>query len=183
MAVAPLIPVEETRSDSGARWEMVVPKMVRPDRAQQETAGTAAPAQYRRDDTYLPISIPTASDSRNPFAPSLSRVFAALGRRTRSLWSGPSQPVDTTPISFLDAQRLALESSRSSRVQVLQLNAPSFSTPARNQLARIEDVPGRHARREPLLSKIASTLDNHRGSIEPALAIGHRDKPGSIYSI
>jgi len=183
MAVVPLIPREETRSDSNARWEMVVPKMVRADRVSQDPAGPAPHAQQRQGEKYLPISIPTTSDLRSPFPPSLSKLFAALGRRTRSLLAGPSKPIGTTPISVLGAPRFALANGRSSHFQVLQLNAPGFPIPAQNQIVRIGDIPGRNARRELLLSKITTALDSRRESIDSRLAMSHQDEPGSPYSI
>lgn len=156
----------KTRSDSNARWEMVVPKMVRTDRGSKALTA-ALTTDYRNGNINSPISIPTLSSLENARPPLLSRAFAVMERCTRSLLAGSSKPIDTTPISFLDAPRLALANGRFRRLQVLQLNAPSLQIPSENQIAKVEDIQDRRAVREMLLSKITSTLRSRAGSVAP----------------
>lgn len=159
----------ETRPDSNARWEMVVPKMVRADRGSK--ALTTAPiTDYSNGEIYSPISIPTLTCLENARPPLFSKAFAAIERCTRSLLGGPSKPIDTRSIFFLDSPRLALANGRSNRSQVLQLNAPSFPIPSGNEIAKIEDTQDRRAVREMLLSKITTTLRSRSGSVDSRLA-------------
>ena len=124
MAVTPLSG-PETRSDSNARWEMVVPKMVRPDPGSK--ALVPAPITgYRNGATYSPMSLPTLTHLENARSPLLSRAFAVIERRAKALLAGPSKPTDAI-------------SGRSSRLQVLPLNGASFRIPSETQIARIED--------------------------------------------
>ena len=165
----------ETRSDSNARWEMVVPKMVRADRGSK--ALTAAPiSDYGKGDIHSPISVPTLTCLENARPPLLTRAFAVIERCTRSLLAAPGKPIDTSPIFFLDSPRLALANGRSNRSQVLQLNAPSFPTPSENQFAKIEDLQDRRAVRELLLSKITRTLRSRSGNVDPRLAMNHQEE-------
>ena len=174
----PPIDRPETRSDSKARWEMVVPKMVRADHGSK--ALTAPITDNRNGDIYPPFSIPTWTCIDNAQRPLLSRAFAAIGRRTRSLLAGPAKTVDAVPVwPRPDSSRLALANGRASRFQVLQLSAPSSSISAENQIALPEGIEGiedRHAARELLLSKITSTLRSHSRSVVPI-----EDEPGSPY--
>jgi len=149
----------ETRCDSDARWEMVVPKMVRPDRGSK--ALPAAPINaYRNREIYPPIYTPTLISLDHVRTPLLSRAFAAVGRYTRLLLAGPAKTVDVIPLwSRLDPPGFALANGRASRLQVLQLSAPSPSISAEN-IAQQEGTKDRHAVRELLLSKITSTLRN-----------------------
>jgi hypothetical protein len=194
VAVPPLIQKPETWPESSARWEMVVPKMVRADRVSQALT-KAAPFtdQLRNGDVCLPISIPTFASLDTLLPPFLSRALAVIGRRTRSLLAGPAKPVDAVPSwSRLDSPRLALASGRASRLQVLQLNTPSSPMPGENQFATNENTNERHAARELLLSKIARTARGRSQRVDSTLAINHqeerwpkvpiRDEPGSPHS-
>jgi hypothetical protein len=147
----------ETRCDSDARWEMVVPKMVRPDRG-PIALPTAPITDNRNRDIYPPIYTPTLTSLDDIRTPLLSRAVAAIGRCTRLLLAGPAKTIDAIPFwSRLDSPGFALANGRASRLQVLQLSAPSPSISAEN-LARQESTKDRHAVRELLLSKITSTL-------------------------
>jgi len=147
----------ETRCDSDARWEMVVPKMVRPDRASKALPRAPITDNCNRD-IYPPIYTPTLTCLDNIRAPLLSRAFAAIGRRTRLLLAGPAKTIDAIPFwSRLDSPACALANGRASRLQVLQLSAPSPSTSAES-IAQREGPKDRLAVRELLLSKITSTL-------------------------
>lgn len=156
IAVTPL-ERPEARRDSDARWEMVVPKMIRPDRG--SIALPAAPITDNRNrDIYPPIYTPTLTSLDNTRTPLLSRAFAAIGRRTRLLLAGPAKTIDAIPFwSRLDSPEFALANGRVSRLQVLQLSAPTPSVSAEN-IAQGEGTKDRHAVRELLLSKITSTL-------------------------
>jgi hypothetical protein len=171
----PPIRKPETRSDSDVRWEMVVPKMVRSDRGSNSliTAGN------RNGDMYPPISVPTLTHLENARPALLSRALAAIERCTGSILSGPRKPIDTTPISFLDAGRLALANGRSSRLQVLQLNAPSFPISSENQIAKIENIQDRHVTRELLLAKITGKLLSRSRSVDPRIATNHKEEQWS----
>lgn len=164
----PLNQGAQTRPDN-ARWEMVVPKMVRPERASPELIKAASPVQHRNHEIYTAIPVSTPASLRKPLPESLASVLAAIGRRTKSLLAGPGKPIDTAPVwSHFDPQRLAF-TARASRLQVLQLSAPSSPIPAETHNAKNKDRENRHAVRELLLSKITSRL---RVS----------EKPGSPYS-
>jgi hypothetical protein len=171
-AVIAVTPFErpEARFDSDTRWEMVVPKMVRPDRAAK--ALSAAPiADSRNRDTYPPIYAPTLACLDNARTPLLSRAFAAIGRRTRLLLAGPARTVDAiSSWSRLDSPGFALANGRASRLQVLQLNAPSPSISAEN-IAEQEGLKDQHAVRELLLSKITSRLRSRSGSADSGLKV------------
>jgi len=145
------------RSDSDARWEMVVPKMVRPYR--ESKALPAAPINDKRNrDIYEPIYSPTLTSFDNARTPLISRAFAAIGRRTRLLLAGPAKTVDAIPsFSRLDSPGFTLANGRAGRLQVLQLSAPGPAISAES-IAQQEGAKDRHAMRELLLSKITSTL-------------------------
>jgi hypothetical protein len=163
IAVPPL-DRRETRSESNGRWEMVVPKMDRADRMSKELT-TARNTDHRNGDIYSPISVPMLSCLEDARHPLFSRAFAAIERCTRSLLAAPSKPIDTAPISVLEAPRLALAKGRLSRFQGLQLSAPSLPLPSETQIAKIEDIQDRRAVREMLLSKITSTLRSRSESL------------------
>ena len=149
----------EARSDTDARWEMVVPKMVRPDRG-SIALPTAPITDNPNRDIYPPIYTPTLISLDHVRTPLLSRAFAAVGRYTRLLLAGPAKTIDAIPFwSRLDSPGFALANGRASRLQVLQLSAPSPSISAEN-IAQQEGTKDRHAVRELLLSKITSTLRN-----------------------
>lgn len=159
----------QTRSDSSPRWEMVVPKMVRPERVSPDLIKAAPPVQHRNHEIYTAIPVSTPASLRKPLPESLASVLAAIGRRTKSLLAGPGKTIDAAPVwSHFDRQRLAF-AARTSRLQVLQLSAPSSPLPVETRNAENEDRENRHAVRELLLSKITSRL---RVS----------EKPGSPYS-
>ena len=172
LAGVAVTPIERprTQSNSDARWEMVVPKMVRPDRASK--ALPAAPANdYRDRDNYPPIYTPTLTCFDNVRTPILSRAFAAIGRRTRLLLAGPAKTIDATPLSSrLDSAGFALANGRASRIQVLQLNAPSPSMSAEN-IAQQDGSKDRHAVRELLLSKITNTLRSQSRRADSGLEV------------
>ena len=165
-----VMPLErpKPRSDSDARWEMVVPKMVRPDRA--SNALPAAPIHDKRTrDICTPIYSPTLTSFDNARTPLISRAFAAIGRRTRLLLAGPAKTNDAIPLwSRLDSPGFALANGRASRLQVLQLSAPGPSISADN-IAQQEVAKDRHAMRELLLSKITSTLRSQSRSADSGL--------------
>ena len=161
LAAIAVTPLErpETRSDSDARWEMVVPKMVRPDRGSKALPEAPINA-YSNRDIYPPIYTPTLISLDHVRTPLLSRAFAAVGRYTRLLLAGPAKTIDVIPLwSRLDSPGFALAHGRASRLQVLQLSAPSPSISAEN-IVQQEGTKDRHAVRELLLSKITSTLRN-----------------------
>jgi hypothetical protein len=180
VAAPPRIQRPETQSDSSARWEMVVPKMVRADRVSPALTNAAPFADHRNGDVYPPISIPTFASAGNPLSPLLSRTLAVIGRRTRSLLAGPAKPVEIAPFwSRLDATQLTIANGRASRLQVLQLNAPSSPIPAKNQVVKNEDIKDRRAVRELLLSKIISTLRSHSRSVNSTFESGGAVVEGS----
>lgn len=148
---------------------MVVPKMVRTERGAKVL--TTAPATGDRNGAfYPPMSIPASTGLESARSPLLARALAAIERHTRSLLAGPSKPIGTAPISFLDSRRPALANARPRRLEVLQLSAPVFPIPSENQIAKIVDIQDRHAVRELLLSKITSTLLSRSGRVDPRLA-------------
>jgi hypothetical protein len=178
ITVPPRIQKPETRSESSARWEMVVPKMVRADRVSRALI-KAAPFtdQLRNGDVYRPISIPTFASLDTPLTSFLSRALTVIERRTRSLLAGPAKAKDAIPSwSRLDSPRLALSNGRASRLQVLRLNAPSSPIPSENQFATNEDTKDRHAVRELLLSKIVRTLRGRSQSVDSTFAINHEEE-------
>jgi hypothetical protein len=174
----------ETRSDSDARWEMVVPKMVRPDRG-SKALPTAPIHDNRNRDTYPPIYAPTLTCLESPRTPLLSRAFAAIGRCTRLLLAGPAKTIDATiPLwSRLDSSGFALANARASRSQVLQLSAPSPSISVENRIAQQEGLEDRHALRELLLSKITSTLRSQSRRAESGLTVSHPEERWSEVSL
>jgi len=171
----------EARSDSDARWEMVVPKMVRPDRGSK--ALPAAPiAENPNRNIYPPIYAPTLASLDHARTPFLARAFAALGRRTRLLLAGPAKTADATPLwSRLDPPEFALANGRSSRLQVLQLSAPGPSISPGNPIAEQEE--DRHALRELLLSKITSTLRSQSRSADSSVKVSRPERLWSEVSI
>lgn len=174
IAVTPL-ERPETRCDSDARWEMVVPKMVRPDRG-SIALPTAPITDNSNRDMYPPIYTPPLTSLDNIRTPLLSRAFAAIGRRTRLLLAGPAKTVDTIPFwSRLDSPGFALANGRTSRLQVLQLSAPSPSISAEN-IAQEEGTQDRHAGRELLLSKITSRLRSQSRSADSGLKVSNPEE-------
>src|SRR5579872_3950279 len=102
----------ETRSDSDARWEMVVPKMVRPDRG-PKALPTAPIADHLNRNIYSPIYAPTLTSFDSVRTPLLSRAFAAIGRRTRLLLAGPAKAIDAISLwSPFDSPGFALANGR-----------------------------------------------------------------------
>ena len=183
IAVTPL-ERPETRSDSEARWEMVVPKMVRPERGSK--ALPKAPIHDNRNrDTYPPIYTPTLTFLDNARTPLLSRAFAAIGRRTRLLLAGPAKIIDATiPLwSRLDSPGFALANGTASRLQVLQLSAPSPSISVENRVAQEGGLEDRHALRELLLSKITSTLRSQSRRAESGLTVSYPEERWSEVSL
>jgi len=176
IAVTPL-ERPETRCDSDARWEMVVPKMVRPDRG-SKALPTAQATDNRNRDIYPPIYTPTLTCIDNPRTPLLSRAFAAIGRCTRLLLAGPAKTVDAIPVwSRLDSPRFAWANGRPGRLQVLQLSAPGPSILVENPIAQQEDLKNRLAARELLLSKITSTLRSQSRSADSGLKVSRPERP------
>jgi hypothetical protein len=169
IAVTPL-ERPETRCDSDARWEMVVPKMVRPDRG--SIALPMKPITDNRNrDICPPIYAPTLTCLDNIRTPVLSRALAAIGRCTRLLLAGPAKTIDAIPFwSRLDSPGFALANGRASRLQVLQLSAPSPSISGGN-IAQQEGTHDRHAVRELLLSKITSRLRSQSRSADSGLKV------------
>ena len=170
-----VMPLErpKPRSDSEARWEMVVPKMVRPDRGLK-----ALPTAPITDNPkiYPPIYTPTLTSFDNARTPLLSRAFAAIGRRTRLLLAGPAKTVDAIPHwSRLDSPGFALANGWASRSQVLQLSAPSPSISAEN-IGQQESAKDRHAMRELLLSKITSTLRSQSRRADSGLKVSNPEE-------
>ncbi len=166
-------PIErpETRCDTDARWEMVVPKMVRPDRG-SKALPTAQITDNRNRDIYPPIYTPTLTFLDNARAPLFSRAFAAIGRCTRLLLSGPAKTGDAIPLwSRLDSPGFALANGRPSRLQVLQLSAPGSSILVENPIAQQAGLQNRLAVRELLLSKITSTLRSQSRSADSGLKL------------
>ena len=161
----------EARKDSDARWEMVVPKMVRPDRASQ--ALPAAPiVENPNRNIYSPIYTPTLACFDNARTPFFSRAFAAIGRRTRLLLAGPAKTSDAIPHwSRVDSPGFASANGRGSRLQVLQLSAPGPSSSAEDPILQQEGLEDRHAVRELLLSKITSTLRSQSRSADSGLKV------------
>lgn len=149
--------------------------MVRADRGSK--ALTTPPIiDKRKGDIYPPFSIPTLTCFDNARRPLLSRAFAAIGRRTRSLLAGPAKTIEAVPVwPRPDSPRLAFANGQASRFQVLQLSAPSSSISAENQIAPPEGIKDRHAARELLLSKITSTLRSHSRSVDSGLKASRRD--------
>jgi hypothetical protein len=179
LAEIAVVPLErpETRCDSDARWEMVVPKMVRPDRVSKALPAAPITDNPSRD-IYPPIYTPTLACLDNLRAPLLSRAFAAIGRRTRLLLAGPAKTIDAIPHwSRLDSPGFALANGRASRLQVLQLSAPSPSISVEDPVARQKGLTDRHAVRELLLSKITSTLRSRPERRWSEVPI--EDEPGS----
>ena len=174
----------ETRSDSDARWEMVVPKMVRPDRG-PKALPTAPIHDNRNRDTHPPIYTPTLTFLDNARAPLLSRAFAAIGRCTRLLLAGPAKTIDATiPLwSRLDSSGFALANARASQSQVLQLSAPSPSISVENRVAQQGGLEDRHALRELLLSKITTTLRSQSRRAESSLTVSHPEERWSEVSL
>ena len=193
LAGIPVTPLERpgTRSDSDARWEMVVPKMVRPDRG-LKALPTAPLTDNRNRDIYPPIHIPTLTCFDNTRQPLLSRAFAAIGRCTRLLLAGPTKTIDAIPLwSRLDSPGLALANGRASHLQILQLSAPEASISVQDSSAQQEPAKDKNAARELLLSKITSTLRSQSRSADSGLKVSHPDQrwsevliedaPGSPY--
>ena len=191
MAAAATIERPETRSDSDARWEMVVPKMVRPDRG-SKALPTAPIPDNRNRDIYSQIYAPTLTCLENARTPLLSRAFTAIGRYTRLLLAGPAKTIDAIPLwSRLDSPGFALANGRASRLQVLQLSAASPSISAENPMVQRESLTDRHAVRELLLSKITRTLRSQSRSADSCskvsrperqwLEVPIKDEPGSPY--
>jgi hypothetical protein len=182
IAVTPL-ERPEPRRDSDARWEMVVPKMIRPDRG-SKALPTAPITGNRNRDIYPPIYTPTLPCFDNARTPLLSRAFAAIGRRTRLLLAGPAKTVDVIPPScFIDSPGFALANGGASHLQVLQLSAPSSSISARNPIAQQEGLKDRHAVRELLLSKITSRLRSQSQGADSGLNVSRSERQGSEGSI
>jgi len=78
VAVVPHMPPPPVRSESKARWEMVVPKMDRVNRVPQALPGG-------NDYDYPPASIPAMPGLlTTPPAPLLTRAMAMIGMRGRS---------------------------------------------------------------------------------------------------
>jgi len=180
IAVTPL-ERPETRCDSDARWEMVVPKMVRPDRG-SIALPTAPTTDNRNRDIYPPIHTPTLTCLDNTQTPLLSRAFAAIGRCTRLLLAGPAKTIDAIPFwCRLDSPGFALANGRASRLQVLQLSAPSPSISAEN-IAQQEGTKDRHAVRELLLSKITSTLRSQSRRTDSGLKVSNPEERWSEVS-
>jgi hypothetical protein len=180
-----VMPLErpETRCDSDARWEMVVPKMVRPVRG-SKALPTAPITDNRNRDIYPPIYAPTLTCLDNARTPLLSRAFAAIGRRTRLLLAGPAKTIDAIPHwSRLASPGFALANGQASRSQVLQLSAPSPSFSAENPIAQQGGLKDRHALRELLLSKITSTLRSQSRSADSGSKMSRPEKPWSEVSI
>lgn len=128
------VPPRETPAASSARWEMVVPKMVRVNGAPR-----ALPAEAPHD---RHADHPMFASSEAPF---LSRAFSSMGRRTKALLMAPAQTMEVIP------PPPSHTNGRPSRLQILQLNDPIPPV----ETAGAED---RYAVRELLLSKIARTL-------------------------
>jgi hypothetical protein len=168
------------RSDSDARWEMVVPKMVRPDRGPK--ALRTAPIDNPNCEIYPPIHTPTLACFDKARTPLLARAFAAIGRRTRLLLAEPAKTIDATPHwSRLDSPGFALANGRASRLQVLQLSAPGPSISAEN-IALQEGAQDRHALRELLLSKITSTLRSQSRKADSGSKTSNSEEPLSEVS-
>jgi hypothetical protein len=183
----------ETHFDSDARWEMVVPKMVRPDRG-SKALPTAPITDNRNRDIYPTIYTPALPCLDNVRTPLLLRAFAAVGRYTRLLLAGPAKTIDAIPLwSRLDSPGFALANGRVSRSQVLQLSAPSPSISAENTIAQQEGLEDRHAVRELLLSKITRTLRSQSRSAGSGLTVSRperrwsevpiKEEPGSPYHL
>ncbi len=152
-------------SESDARWEMVVPKMVRTGRG-SKVLDTAPKTAGRNGDFYPSVSIPAMSSLENARPRLLSRAFSAIERCTRSLLAGPTKTVDAIPFwSRLDPQQVAVANGRPSRLQVLQLSAPNFPVPSENQIFKTGDIQDRYAVRERLLSRVTSALRSHSGGV------------------
>jgi len=96
VAVLPAIQKPAVRSEPGARWEMVVPKMDRAARISQ-TAAKAVPYP----EVYPPVSIPKLAGLPVASPAYLTKALVFIGMRTR------------------------LPGRRSNRFQTLQLNAPA----------------------------------------------------------
>ena len=163
-------PIErpQAQRDSDARWEMVVPKMVRPDRASKALPPSPI-TDNRNRDIHPPIYAPTLTCLDNARTPLLSRAFAALGKRTKLLRAGPAKTIDAIPLwSRFDLPGFALANGRASRLQVLQLSAPSPAFSLENPIAQQEGLQDRHAVRELLLSKITSTLRSQSRNVDSA---------------
>jgi hypothetical protein len=156
VAVPALIQRPETRFDSSARWEMVVPKMVRADRLSPALTEAAPLTDHRNGDVHPPIAIPTFASAGNPLSPLLSRVLSVIGRRTRPLLAGPANPTETEPFwSGLDAPQSTIANNRA-----------SSPIAARNQIAETAGINDRRAVRELLLAKITGTLRNHPRDVD-----------------
>jgi hypothetical protein len=159
----------ETRSDSEARWEMVVPKMVRPGRG-PKALPTGPITDNPNRETYPPIYTPILTCLDNARTPLLSRAFAAIGRGTRLLLAGPAKTIPHW--SRLDSPGFTLANGRASRSQVLQLSAPDPSISPDN-IAPQEGTQDRHALRELLLSKITSTLRSQSRRADSGLKVSN----------
>jgi hypothetical protein len=171
-------PIErpEPRFESDARWEMVVPKMVRTDRG-PKALPPAPITNNRNGDIYPPISIPEVLSLESARPRLLSRAFAAIERCTRSILAGPAKPIDAIPLwSRLHSPHLAVANGRSRSLQVLQLSAPSSPIASENQSAKPRDTQDRHAVRELLLSKITDALRSHSGNVDRRVAMDHRQE-------
>lgn len=190
ISVPSVLEKPETRSESTGRWEMVVPKMVRADRVPQAlTEAAAFGDQLSNGDVHRPIPIPAFASLGTPLPPFLSKILAAIGRRTRALLAAPAKPADAVPSwSPPDLPRLAFANGAASRSRVLQLNAPNSPIPGEKPFAPNEDAKDRNAVRELLLSKITKALRDRSQSPTSTFAINQqrerwptdalRDEPG-----
>lgn len=161
----------DTRFPSRDRWEMVVPKMSRADRA--SNALTSTLSGHANGELHPSVSMPTLDALESGRHRLLSRTFAALERCTKSLLTGPAKHIDVIPVwSRLEPPQLASANGRSHRSQILELQGDRFQVPLEkvppeNRIAKIDNLQDRQEFRELLLSKITGTLRSRSRNGEP----------------
>jgi hypothetical protein len=156
---SPLSQNEDAESAPDARWEMVVPRMVRP----HPRPGPTVPS--------LPMmkTAPSGIDFQPP-KPLLLRALAAIGRGSRKLLAGPEIQLAAEPMVALP---YVPQSARA--FQTLGLNAPAPILP--DQAAPAEEAKNRRVAIELALARLISAL-NRRSERAGSFAASMSDEPG-----
>jgi hypothetical protein len=153
------LPHQEEAESSAARWEMVVPKMVRngsdPGAAERPQPRPAAEGQWNG---YTPPE-PARPSPATPSQTLLSRLLSALRERTRPKLSATATPSPKPAGPFFDLRQSAKAyhpGLRRSSFQLLQLNAPEPDPTTEEPAA--PETPNQPGNREMLLSRIMGAL-------------------------
>lgn len=148
------IPTRVPERESGARWEMVVPKMVR-----ATARGSVAPRSVPSPRTKPRFLFTHEHDEHAypPEKPWLSRTLSAISGRTKSLLPGAPE-----------------------NLQLLRLNPAKPVASGVDRIATEEEIAEQRARRELILSRIANAVRGRSKNAEVTLSIHRHGKEAGI---